>query len=122
MSGERILDLLLAGVEPDQGRLLGIFRALRVDDSLLGVAAQRLAQLLPLARAMDCLHALFQADGNQQAQHNRAHVEEIALPGVDGFVGRVDIEHRSVLRELGWACRFGFRGGDGGLRFGRGSE
>jgi hypothetical protein len=47
---------------------------------------------------MEYLYGLLETDGNEQADADCADVDEEVFPGVGGFVGRVDVEHKTECR------------------------
>jgi hypothetical protein len=49
------------------------------------------------AMMVDELDGLFEADGDEQTDTDGGDVDEKVAPGVDGFVGGVDVEHGRVL-------------------------
>jgi hypothetical protein len=59
-----------------------------------------LLELLTLMAVMDELDGLFEADGEEQAKADGAHVDEKVFPGVDGFVRRVDVDHVGPIRKV----------------------
>ncbi len=61
--------------------------------------AKLLARSLQLVPMMDGFHGLLEAHRNDEADDDGGDVDEEVFPGVGGFVGRVDVEHRSSLSQ-----------------------
>jgi hypothetical protein len=54
---------------------------------------QVFASLLGLMAMVEVLHCLFEANGDQQSDHDCRDADKEILPGVDGWVGSVYVEH-----------------------------
>ena len=62
-------------------------------DIFLHFLVQRRASFGDLVSMMEELDGLFQSNGNEQADDDRREMNEEVLPGVDSFVGSVNVEH-----------------------------
>jgi len=54
-------------------------------------------RFLAFMRPMQRLHALLQPDGDQQAKHNGAHVEEVLSPRMNDLMRRMNVDHGRSL-------------------------
>jgi hypothetical protein len=61
-------------------------------DAYLGLVVQVLEELLTLVMMVDELNRLLETDGDDEADDDGGDVDEEVFPGVDGLVGRVDVE------------------------------
>jgi hypothetical protein len=61
---------------------------------LIKLQPERFTRLSDLVAVMEDLYCLLQPNCDEQADDDCGNVDEEALPGVDGFVRSVNIEHR----------------------------
>jgi hypothetical protein len=63
----------------------------RVLDSFAGVGEERLAEFGTLSMVVEGFDGLLETDGDNEADNDGSDVDEEVAPGVNGFVGCVDV-------------------------------
>ena len=97
MGGGGRLESMDAGVEiaVASGRVLEL-RGHELEIAL-GLLMHLIFEVLALMVVVQGFDGLFEADGDEEADADGGDVDEEVAPGVDGFVGSVDVEHGRVL-------------------------
>ncbi len=83
---DHLLDVVVLLTQPAQIEFHDV-------EVVFGFDAQALLELMSLMAVVGCFNRLLQTDGDEQTDADGGDVDEEVLPGVGGFVGRVDVEH-----------------------------
>ena len=70
------------------------FRFTSIGKNLVALLAEVFPEICNFAVAVDGFNGLFERDCDKQTDDNSRNVNEKAFPGMQNFVGSVDIKHR----------------------------
>jgi len=70
------------------------FRFASIGKYLAALLVEILPESCNFVAAVDGFNELFEGDGNEQTNDNSRNVDEKTSPGMQDFVGSVDIKHR----------------------------
>jgi hypothetical protein len=98
MDGLGLLDGVSGGDEPFRLGEEHVDIAVSDGDVELRLVAHLGDELAALVGMVDGFDGLLEADGDEETEDDGGDVDEEVAPGVDGFVGRVDVEHKCGLR------------------------